>query len=250
MAEKLPRSYLFTWIMTVAFTFVPLLNGTHREEYLNFLPGLLSIIFLVIIDQYNSSDQRAKFTVQMLAEFRGLHEAVLLECQRAILDSRMVSTFSLMDAQHYVAANAIRAKRIHNTRLGDSEIEAKNPGYMTARNLQDDGFIKAVQRGHEYNLVYDVTHEENVSEFLKRVDKQHGSRHAGLVRISPVDARGMPLLQFMVLEYQDHKECLIGYGLGGEITSSDIYLIRSAILCDYLQRVYESYARMLAPKAP
>jgi hypothetical protein len=251
MTDKLPKSYLVAWFAALVVTFAPMLYSPQRNEYLNFLPGIVSIIILIIIDQYNSAEQRAKFADHMISEYEGMRSQVFSECQRAITGAQVVSTFSLLEAHHYVAANAARAKRIFNTRLGDSGSESKNVGYMAARNRQDEGFMAAIQKGYEYNLVFDVTHQASVKEFLDRVEKQHGAKHAGgIVRTSPVDSRGTPLLQFIVLEYQEVKECLVGYGLGGDITATpDIYLIRNDALCDYLRRVHESYIRMLSPKA-
>ena len=115
--------------------------------------------------------------------------------------------------------------------------------------MQDDGFLKAIHNGSEYNLVYDISQELSVKEFLGRITTGFGSRQIGIVHAKSVDARSMPLIQFIILEYEWYKEFLLGYGLGPEIaTTHEIYLVRSAPLCEYLRHVHDNFIRLLAPK--
>lgn len=169
------------------------------------------------------------------------------EFHLAITGSQVITKFTVAEAHHYVSQNAVRAIRVFNTRLADFSSETISPQYMTARNLQDEGFLEAIKRGTEYHLVYDQSQNDNVLAFLEQIYNYKFLGEAGLVHVHPVRAYGMPLIQFIILEYNAYQECLIGYGLGREIaTARDIYLIRSDMLCAYLRHVHDNYIAMLS----
>ena len=246
---KPPKLYLYGWTATVGLAFVPLLYSKSSAQYLEFLPAIMAIIIPMLIEQYSNLDHRARFQDDILNNYDILRADILKECQRAITGAQVVTVFSVLDAHKYVASNAVHAKRIFNTRLANSNFEHVSPQYMEARDLQDDGFIAAIANGSEYNLIYDVSQEHDVKRFLDRVPRSSRNKQVGIVHASRVDARGMPLMQFIILEYESYKECLLGYGMGDEIvTTHEIYLIRSLALCSYLRHVHENFIHMLSVK--
>ncbi|MGD0850665.1 hypothetical protein, partial [Bradyrhizobium sp.] len=95
MVDRLPKSYLAGWIVAVILAFGPLFLDSHRDQYAIFLPGILSIITLVILDQWNSAEQRSKLTSQLMTEFSAMRQEIFSECQRGITGAQVVSTFSL-----------------------------------------------------------------------------------------------------------------------------------------------------------
>ena len=247
--DKLPKSYIFGWVAAIVLAFGPLFFDQTRQYAPLFVPAILSIIIPIVIDQYNAFSHQEKLKMEILAESHRLRESVARECQLAITNAQAVTKFTLSAAHNYVCQNAIRAKRVFNTRLTDHSSEENNSQYMGARNLQDQGFAAAIRQGAEYHLVYDRTQEPGVSNFRAQIVDSPDKARAGIIQATPVDSRGMPLIQFIVLEYENEQECLVGYGLGKDVaTAQDIYLIRSTPLCNYLRYVHDHYVRLYEPK--
>ena len=244
--DKLPKSYILGWIAAVILAFGPLFVDRSMQYAPLLVPAILSIIIPIVIDQYNAFIHQEKLKKEILDEGERLRESVARECQLAITNAQAVTKFTLSAAHNYVCQNAIRAKRVFNTRLTDHSSEENNSQYMGARNLQDQGFADAIREGAEYHLVYDRTQEPGVSNFRQRIVE---SPDNGIIQATPVDSRGMPLIQFIVLEYENEQECLVGYGLGKDVaTAQDIFLIRSTPLCNYLRYVHDHYLRLYEPK--
>ncbi len=265
-SEKLPRGYLIVWALGGVLVVIPLLVSVYLhpgelEQQLLFFCPIFGFLLTFAADQRNLLRQQTQWRQQMLRQVRNLgqgnatlgehlaelEETVGRQCARAILNAAVIIPYSVRDAHHHVATNAKRALQIHNTRLAPHVDEAGVVGYMQARNMQDQGFKDAVVAGTVYHLIYDVSQRENVDRFISEV---RGIAHQGEVHVHAVDAQNLPLVQFIVLNYgNDNVECLLGYGVGDEIGSTEqIFLIRSVPLCTYLVRVFGVYRRLLTAK--
>jgi hypothetical protein len=225
------RIYFAAWIVSVLVAIAPLSFSANRQQYLEFLMPILAILALIIVDNMTSMADREelKTTIERFG-----HDAVA--------NSQVVITLRMRDALAYVAANAARATRIYNTRLARRQSEITGAAYMNARNGQDEGFKRAIREGAEYHLVYDRTQSVDVHRFLEET-----ARGRGIVHHCEVETSGHPFVQFIVLEYDEGvKECLVGYGLGDDITTyPNIYLVRNQELCEYLKYLHGAYRSSL-----
>lgn len=239
----LPKAYYLNWFFSIALALAPLLFVKNRDEYLPFLLPLIGLMYLSIYEHATGFAHQEKMRNEMVVQQEAMRAEITQKTLSAILSAQVVTEFGLQEAHDYVALSALRAKRIYNTRLARRERESISEGYMAARNKQDDGFKAAIKRGTEYHLVYDTSYADEVAQFCTEV-KGPG---AGILGLCPIDAKAAPMVQFVLLEYTGGvSECLVGYGLGDEITSDQaIYLIRSNPLCSYLKHVHQMYYRLM-----
>jgi hypothetical protein len=270
MFEKDKLIYWITWAGVIVLALIPFLWSHGDAKYIDLLPPMGAIILALMVDHWNDANERSNLRKELIGRldtlqgdatksFSGLHgditlavkqlhDEVAANCNRAITRSNGVTVFSMQDAHHYVALNARRALTIYNTRLARRDYEARAAGYWEMRDRQDRGIKDAVISGLIYHLVYDLSQEDDITQFISQMMAEP---HAGIINHYPVNVQGIPLLQFIVLKYTDYSECLLGYGAGDEIANAeDIFLIRSDAVCDYLIQVFNVYRRLMAPTIP
>jgi hypothetical protein len=267
MVEKDRLIYWITWAGVIILALIPFLWSHGDAKYIDLMPPLGAIILAVMVDHWNDATERSnlkKEVVERLDTLQGdattsfsglhgditaavkqLHEDVTAHCSRAITRANGVTIFSMQDAHQYVALNARRALTIYNTRLARRDYEARAPGYWEMRDRQDRGIREAVISGLIYHLVYDLSQEDDIEQFIAAIMLEP---HTGVINHYGVEVQGAPLLQFIVLKYGEYSECLLGYGAGDEIANAEtIFLIRSDAVCEYLIQVFNVYRRLMMP---
>lgn len=270
MLEKDRLIYWITWAGVIVLALIPFLWSHGDAKYIDLMPPLGAIILAVMVDHWNDATERANLRREVIgrldtlqgdattsfsglhgditAAVRQLHDDVTAHCSRAITRSNGVTAFSMQEAHQYVALNARRALTIYNTRLARRDYEARAPGYWEMRDRQDRGIREAVVSGLIYHLVYDLSQESDIKQFIAEIMSEP---HQGVINHYGVEVRGAPLVQFIVLKYGEYSECLLGYGAGDEIANAEtIFLIRSDAVCEYLIQVFNVYRRLMVPSTP
>lgn len=73
--ERLPISYLVTWVGAIALAFVPLfLEGNDRHYSLILIGAILAVLLPMIVDQYNGVARSEKLQKELMEETQKSYE--------------------------------------------------------------------------------------------------------------------------------------------------------------------------------
>lgn len=152
------------------------------------------------------------------------------------------------DALSYINANIPRAVKIYNTRLEQANSIATTSYVKALISDQDRLISEAVAKGADFEFIYEKLRASEVSKLRDKFCDAANSPSGGGCVFYAMDAGGAPVLQMLILEYEDlTADALVGWDMGND-KAPDAGVIRFSErpVVDFFIDVFKTYARLSA----
>lgn len=148
-------------------------------------------------------------------------------------------------AMEYLIENVARATHVYNTRLSIKRVEDSDPENLRLVARFDAAVWKAVQRGMEYSWLVSTEYAQ-IAKDLEARRKAYAQTHrsVGVYCYWILKESEVPFFHFVVLQYSDHRELLLGWALASTHSFGErVFLLRDDRLVDYFRGLFDTYSR-------
>lgn len=152
-------------------------------------------------------------------------------------DHRLMVFSDSINAFNYLIANVSTAKEILNTRLSARDPLSTDAGVAEEQKKMDKCIRKALRQGTHYSLLVSEAYSSSIDELKEYCKKK---KCLGQFRGRAIVLKKIPIINFILLIYEDHSEVLFGWAISHNYDhSKPVMLIRDTRITDFFSSYHD-----------